>query len=121
MGNLSTLEKQAVALAPATLALLQEFAGKEYALTRADMCGRLHCTDRVLRAAIAELRRQGHLVVAQADEGGYRLARSWAEVTGYTASLKSRIQSLQEIIGVMETTARTRFGPAPAARQEALF
>jgi len=56
------------------------------------------------------LRKEGHLVVVP-PEGGYRLAKSYAEVVRFTATMKGRIESLAETIGVMERVAGERFGP----------
>lgn len=113
-------EQQAQDAAPQVLALLEEFRHKTYILTRADMTGRLGITDRVLRAAVAELRKQGHLVVAD-ENGGYRFAVSWNDVNRYTASLKSRIAALREIVAEMETTAARTFPKQPETKQASLW
>jgi len=102
--------EQALEVAPAVLEVLQGWRGSSYVMSRQTLCHRLGCSDRVLRAAIVELRKQGHLIIADED-GGYRFARSVDEVLGYTGSLKSRIGSLWEVIRLMEAAAERQFGP----------
>jgi len=102
--------EEARRVGPELLTLLERWQESYWALSRADLCQSLGCSERVLRAAVAELRRGGHLVVVP-PEGGYRLARSWAEVARFTAALEERIESLQETIGVMRQVAGERFGP----------
>lgn len=103
------LQEQASAIKSLVLAVLQEFRRSGYSLSRQDLCARVGTSDRVLRAAVAELRRDGHLVVAE-ETGGYQLARSWDEVERYTASLRSRITALREIVDAMERGATQQFG-----------
>lgn len=66
-------------------------------------------TDRKMRQAVASLREQGHLIVAD-EAGGYRLATDARDVQRYTASLRSRISALSTVIKAMETTAQQQFG-----------
>jgi len=65
--------------------------------------------DRRMRQAVAALREQGHLIVADED-GGYRLAKDANDVQRYTASLRSRIKALSKVIKAMETAAKHEFG-----------
>jgi biotin operon repressor len=90
------------------LRLLQEFRASGVPLSRKMLVKRLGCTDRALRLAIAQLRLQGHLVIAD-DDGGYRLARNRAEVEGFVGSLKSRIGELQRAVNAMEREAAVEF------------
>ncbi len=113
------MEDEARAESMAVLQLLQQFRGRSYVLTREDIAGRLGIRDRIVRAAIAELRRQGHLIVAD-ESGGYRFANGWDDVLRYTSSLKSRLTSLREVVERMETQAAIEFGSV-AAHQERLF
>lgn len=101
--------EEARAVAPELLELLERWQESYWSLSRPDLCMSLGCSDRVLRAAVAELRRGGHLVVV-APEGGYRLARSEVEVSRFVATLRERITSLEAVIGTMERVARERFG-----------
>jgi hypothetical protein len=66
-----------------------------------------------LRKAIVHLREQGALIIAERS-GGYRLARNQAEVAEYTASLKSRITSLRDVVAAMEAAAREQYGSVPS-------
>jgi biotin operon repressor len=66
-------------------------------------------SDRKMRQAVASLREQGHLIVAD-EGGGYRLAADVRDVQRYTASLRSRIVALARVIKAMETTAQHEFG-----------
>lgn len=86
------------------LNLLRLWQTSRTPLSRRALCQRLECQDRVLRRAVEELRRKGYLVIAD-EGGGYRLALSLDEVMGYTATLKSRIRALRQIVDRMETTA----------------
>jgi len=104
------LEVKARAVAPQALQLLEKFRDGEYVLSRTDIAGRLGVTDRVVRATMAELRKQGYLIVADA-KGGYRFARSLEDVQRYTASLKSRVAALRAVIMQMEAAAQRVYGP----------
>ena len=66
-------------------------------------------SDRDMREALAELRAQGRLIVADV-EGGYRLATSAEDVRRYTGSLRSRIVALAKIVRAMEAEAIRQFG-----------
>ena len=101
--------EEAERIAPELLVMLERWQESYWALSRPDLCQSLGCSDRVLRAACALLRKEGHLVVVP-PEGGYRLAKGYAEVVRFTATLKGRIESLAEVIGVMERVAEERFG-----------
>lgn len=65
-------------------------------------------SDRIARAAVALLRERGELIVADAG-GGYRLAQGYEDVLQFTASLKSRIEALRQVVTQMETAAREQF------------
>jgi len=113
-------EDQIAAIAPLALHVLSNWRGKGYPLSRTDLAARCNCDDRTLRAAIAELRRQGYLIVADKD-GGYRFASSWADVERFLSEMKSRITAIREIVESMERTAAQEFGPAPVAEQMRLL
>jgi DNA-binding GntR family transcriptional regulator len=113
-------EEQGKAAAELVLQVLRDWRGHKYVPSREDLSARCHVDDRVLRAAIAELRRQGYLIVAD-EEGGYRFATGWNDVERFLASMKSRIVALREVVTAMETRAAAEFGPAPVAEQMALF
>jgi len=101
---------------PVVLDILERWRGSSMVMSRADMCARLRCTDRVLRAAVAELRKAGYLIVVD-DGGGYRFARSVDDVVAFTSSLKKRIQSLREVVERMEAASLRQFG-SPGGQME---
>jgi biotin operon repressor len=78
-------------------------------VTRAALCALTGCSEREVRAAVAELRRHGHLVIST-DDGGYRMARSVEEVRAYTQTLIWRLWRLWETVAAMESSAAKHFG-----------
>ena len=103
-------------VAPEVLAALQRWRGSSHVLSREELCGMIGCSDRVLRSAIVELRKAGHLIVAD-EAGGYRFARSAEDAYRYTMSLKTRLQSMREVIELMEAAVVREFG-APGGQLE---
>jgi biotin operon repressor len=95
---------------PEVLAALERWRGSSHVLSREELCGMVGCSDRVLRAAIVELRKTGHLIIAD-EGGGYRFARNAKDVYGYTMSLKARIQAMRTVIEKLEAVAMQEFGP----------
>lgn len=95
-------------IAPAVLDFLTLWRASGQAFSRRSLCSRLGCDDRALRLAIVELREHGHLIIAE-ETGGYRLAQSAGEVLEYTASLKSRIRALRQVVDAMEAAAAREF------------
>jgi len=95
-------------IAPQALRLLRDWQPSGQPLSRAQLARWLGCSDRVLRAAMALLRQDGHLVIAD-DQGGYRLATNGAEVRRYTATLRSRIEELWAVVRAMESEAAREF------------
>lgn len=91
------------------LLLLFESAPEGYPIPRTRLAYRCGVPDDVMRHAVAKLRVQGHLIVADAD-GGYRLATSSPDVLRYTASLRSRIIKLARVVRAMESEAARQFG-----------
>jgi len=76
--------------------------------SRGSLAYRFVTSDRDMRKAVAELRLQGHLIVAD-ENGGYRLATSAEDVRRYTASLRSRIVALARVVRAMESEAARQF------------
>lgn len=103
------VDEQSGGLAEKALDVFAKFRGSSVTLSRQYLCHELNCEDRQLRKAIRELRCEGWLIVAD-ESGGYRFARSPEEVFGYTASLKSRIRALREVVDAMEGEARKVWG-----------
>jgi len=103
-------------VAPVVLEQLRTWRASGQALSRRALAHRCECSDRVLRFAVAELRRQGHLIIAE-DAGGYRLAQTPEDVEAYVNTLKSRCQALREIIDRMQASSDRQF----AGRQMGLF
>jgi hypothetical protein len=97
-------------IADRALVIFEEWRGSRRSLSREDLCHRLDCGDRELRMAVRELRCQGHLIVADSKQGGYRFARNGPEVYEYTGRLKSRISKLREVSEAMDEIALKRFG-----------
>ena len=65
------------------------------------------CSERDVRTAISELRRQGWLVVGDAE--GYWIAQNADEVHQVLRALECRIESLQEVIAAMRAASYLRF------------
>ena len=64
-------------------------------------------SDRMIRAAISELRRAGWLIVG--DESGYRFAQNVEEVNQVITSMERQARSLHEGMEVMREAATLRF------------
>lgn len=111
---------RAAEAAPIVLQVFERWKGSSNTLSRQDLMGLTGLSDRVIRAAIGELRRQGYLIIAD-EGGGYRFARSAGEVLTYTASLKSRVDALREVVKAMETAAKDQFGEGSLAQQMSMF
>lgn len=79
-------------------------------VTRDQLVSVTGCSDRIVRAAITELRRMGWLVVSL-DGGGYRFAESREEVVAYLATVREQIRALEEVAASMEQAATLKFGP----------
>lgn len=113
-----------VMIIPAVLRILQRWRPTGNTLTRGDLCVQVGCNDRVLREAIAELRKAGHLIVVDKN-GGYRFARNGDEVYVYVRSLQRNIRALVEVCDAMAAAAALQYGEPhtqtemfPAARAQ---
>jgi biotin operon repressor len=111
---------RAAEAAPVVLEVFKRWRKSRNALSRQDLVGMTGLSDRLIRSAIAELRRQGYLIIAD-ENGGYRFARSVDEVLAYTASLKSRVDALREVVTAMESAAEDQFGSGSLAQQMSMF
>lgn len=69
-------------------------------------------SERVVREAIKQLRRQGHLICsAPGVDGGYYLARSKAEYhTFREAEYMAKIADMRETVTAMDAAAAAQFG-----------
>ena len=105
------IDDRILEVADEALEILKEWRGSSQSLTRDALCSRIGCNDRTLRAAVRQLRVQGHLIVADNKRGGYRFARHGEEVYAYTGRLKSRIKKLREVAEAMDEVALEQFGP----------
>jgi len=76
-------------------------------VSRIELSVLVGCSERDVRTAISELRRQGWLVVG--DVAGYRIAQNVEEVHQVVRALTSQIRSLQEVVDAMQMAASTRF------------
>lgn len=77
--------------------------------SRRSLSVRCGVNDREMRRAVAQLRKEGHLIVADKN-GGYRKATSAEDVRRFTASLRSRIIDEAQTIRAMEAEAVKQFG-----------
>jgi len=91
-------------LAPRLLRIFEAWRSSGRVLERADLAHQLACSDRILRVAVAVLRKDGHPIIAE-GEGGYRFARSADEVLSFTGTLKSRIGELRQVVNALEAAA----------------
>lgn len=114
--NSGSLRMRALDAAPAVLEYIQTAQAEGRVPSRDELVLRLQLSDRLIRQAVAELRNQGYLLVAD-EGGGYRFASSYADVMRYTASLKSRIESLRDVIRRMELEAHRRYPDGQDAEQ----
>jgi len=74
---------------------------------RGELVQALHSNDRLVREAISDLRRQGHLIVS--DEGGYRFALNFEDVFHCVRSIERQARVLNEVASAMKTAAAQRF------------
>ena len=77
------------------------------AVSRCELCALSGGSDRMVRAAISELRRAGWLIIG--DESGYRFAQNIEEVNQVIMSMERQERSLHEIVEVMREAAALRF------------
>lgn len=120
-------------LVRATLRALSFHIGKENTIKRLDLAEDLRrmgfgsdlvplTFDRHMRAAIAELRKDGHLVCSSSGDGGYYLARDRAEYNEFAqVEYRSKITDMAETLRAMDQAAARRFGWDVPAEQESLF
>lgn len=106
-GKTSNIELQAAAMADQVLSALRYHRGE--CVFSEDIAREVGTSDRIARAAVAVLRERGELIVADPN-GGYRFARDYEDVLQFTASLKSRMESLRQIVVRMELAARSKYG-----------
>ena len=76
-------------------------------VSRIELAQLASCSERDVRTAISELRRQGWLVVG--DAAGYRIAQDVEEVHQVVRALMTQIRSLQEVVEAMQVAASARF------------
>lgn len=103
----------------AIIALLSMQRGRNNALGRDHLLARLrgfglNVTEREMRQAIHDLRRQGHLICSAAGEdGGYYKAASLVEVDDFfLRELDAKIADMSETRKAMKAAARQQFGDA---------
>jgi len=77
------------------------------AVSRCELCALSGGSDRMVRAAISELRRAGWLIVG--DEAGYQFAQNIEEVNQVITNLERQERSLHEVVEVMREAAVLRF------------
>lgn len=87
-------------------------------VSRIELSALAGCSERDVRTAISELRRQGWLVVG--DAAGYRIAQNVEEVHQVVRALTSQIKSLQEVVEAMQMAANVRFAVRAIHPQDTL-
>jgi hypothetical protein len=109
-------------LVRATLIVLSFHIGKENTIKRSDLVENLRLMgfghylmpitfDRHMRAAVAELRKQGALVCSSSGDGGYYLARDRFEYDEFSqVEYRSKIIDMAETLRAMDLSAAKRFG-----------
>lgn len=80
-------------------------------VSRIELSALAGCSERFVRTAISELRRQGWLIVG--DAAGYRIAQNADEVHQVVRALECQIESLQEVIAAMRAASYLRFDGCP--------
>lgn len=103
VGAVDDMLAQAKGIAPSVLRILERSAS-----SRVELCKATGKDERIVRAAIAELRKTGHLVVG--DSSRYWLSNDWGEVFSYTASIKQQLVALMAVLVAMEDAAVNRLG-----------
>ena len=99
-------DNEVLTISKAVLSIFKPEQDRTFARSSlAYLCG---ASDRDMRKAVAALRTQGHLIVAD-EGGGYRLATSAEDVRRYTESLRSRIVALARVVRAMENEAARKF------------
>lgn len=102
------------------LRILQARVGRDQALPRARLLVLVHnmpncrtVSDRQLRAAINQLRKDGNLICsAGGEEGGYYSPASWDELDDYLQrELHSRAMDMLEQEKALKRAAERRWGP----------
>lgn len=74
---------------------------------QAELAGWAGCTNRQVRAAIADLRRQGWLIMGNGS--GYYFARNIDEVHRFLARIADQICQLEDLRAALYQAARVRF------------
>ena len=117
----------------AALRVLAFHIGKEQTIKRLDLVEDLRSlgfganlapvtSDRHMRAAVAELRKLGHLVCSSSGDGGYYLARDLAEYAEFAqVEYRSKIIDMAETLRAMDQAAAKRFGGDLPAEQLSLI
>lgn len=108
----------------AALRLLTYHVGKENAAGKPELLAQLARTgfpvsERQLRAAIVNLRKEGKLICSSSGEGGYYLAASIEEYNEFAlVEYRAKIADMAETIRAMDEGARSLFN-APVDQQNA--
>lgn len=104
----------------AVLRILGFHQGRDKAIKKQDFIEQLGTMgfrvrdERILRAQIDELQRQGHLICSSSSskDGGYYLAGSWEEVAEFDErELTPRLASISEKRSIMRRKAEELWGP----------
>jgi hypothetical protein len=117
----------------AVLRVLSFHIGKEQTIRRDELAAQVRnmgfgsllaftTLDRQVRLAIAELRKDGHLVCSSSGDGGYYLARERAEYDEFAqVEYRSKIIDMNQTLQAMDQAAARRFGGDTPAAQPSLL
>jgi Mrp family chromosome partitioning ATPase len=108
--------------------VLKDHVGELHAIGRMDLVSAVSlmgftADERQVRAAIRQLRRDGHLICsASGENGGYYIAENSAEYANFRRDeFAAKIEDMSETMTAMDTAARKRFGPGYLYVQERLI
>jgi hypothetical protein len=117
----------------ATLRVLSQHLGSENTIGRDALAANLHMLgfgreltpatfDRKVRATIAQLRKEGHLICSSSGEGGYYLARTRGEYDEFSSGeYRAKIVDMSETLRAMDVAADRQFGKFIPGGQGSLF
>lgn len=96
------------------LQVLQHHRGAASAVSKAELTANVSriigASERQIRLAIEELRRQGVLVCAMSSAGGYFIADNRQEVDAFLAEYLARVREISQTAHAMSDAAVREFG-----------
>lgn len=117
-----------VGLGRGIASVMKDHVGELRAIGRMDLVSAVNLLgfsvdERQVRAAIRQLRRDGHLICSVSGEnGGYYVAESSTEYANFRRKeFAAKIGDMTETMTAMDAAARKRFGPGYLYVQESLL